>query len=136
VTYDGDIYEQGTLSGGYINQSIMVLPQYAELQGIDERIKRERGNFDGQRQKYENYQRAMNEYRNKQKELESRVNRREKIKTKLMNISLNIKKRDFKKELEDIEAKLRELQKQKEDRTAKIEELKSSIKTHKVKSIK
>jgi len=49
VTYDGDIYEQGTLSGGYVNQSIMVLPQYAELQGIEERIKRERSNFDGQR---------------------------------------------------------------------------------------
>jgi len=78
----------------------------------------------------------MNEYRNKQKELEGRVNRREKIKTKLMNISLNIKKRDFKKEVEDIEIKLKELQKQKEDRIAKIEELRSSVKSHKVKSIK
>ena len=41
----------------------------------------------------------MNEFRNKQKELDGKNNRREKIKNKLMNVSLNIKKRDFTKEL-------------------------------------
>lgn len=34
VTYDGDIYEQGTLSGGYINNSNFILPRYAELHEI------------------------------------------------------------------------------------------------------
>jgi structural maintenance of chromosome 2 len=29
VTYDGDIYEQGTLSGGYMNQNSFILPQFA-----------------------------------------------------------------------------------------------------------
>ena len=32
VTYDGDIYEQGTLSGGYMNMSNLILPQFAQLQ--------------------------------------------------------------------------------------------------------
>lgn len=39
VTYDGDIYEQGTLSGGYMNQNAMILPHYAELQEIEGRVK-------------------------------------------------------------------------------------------------
>jgi hypothetical protein len=37
-----------------------------------------------------------------------------------MNISLNLKKRDFKKELDDIETKLKELEKQKADHLEKI----------------
>lgn len=60
VTYDGDIYEMGTLSGGYLNQSNMILPQYNELCLIDEAIKKEKAGFDSQKQKYENYQRASN----------------------------------------------------------------------------
>jgi hypothetical protein len=52
VTYDGDIYEQGTLSGGYLNQNNMILPQYNELCFIDEAIKKERTGFDSQKQKY------------------------------------------------------------------------------------
>jgi chromosome segregation ATPase len=67
VTYDGDIYEQGTLSGGYINQTGMILPQYGELCRIEDAIKREKAGFDEQKQKYENYQKAMNEFKNKQK---------------------------------------------------------------------
>lgn len=35
VTYDGDVYEQGTLSGGYINQTSMILPHYGELVSLD-----------------------------------------------------------------------------------------------------
>ena len=35
VTYDGDVYEQGTLSGGYINQTSMILPHYGELISLD-----------------------------------------------------------------------------------------------------
>lgn len=38
VTYEGDIYEQGTLSGGYMNQSTMILPQFGELQEIELKI--------------------------------------------------------------------------------------------------
>ena len=60
VTYDGDIYEQGTLSGGYLSQNAMILPQYNELCQIDEVIKKEKGAFDAQKHKYENYQRASN----------------------------------------------------------------------------
>jgi chromosome segregation ATPase len=60
VTYDGDIYEQGTLSGGYISQAAMILPQYNELCQIDEAIKKEKSGFDSQKQKYENFQKAMN----------------------------------------------------------------------------
>lgn len=52
----------------------------------------------------------MNDFKNKQKQLDNRINRRDKIKNKLMNISLNLKKRDFKKELDDIETKLKQLQ--------------------------
>jgi chromosome segregation ATPase len=29
VTYEGDVYEQGTLSGGYMNLSNLILPQFA-----------------------------------------------------------------------------------------------------------
>ena len=29
VTFDGDIYENGSLSGGYINQINFILPQYS-----------------------------------------------------------------------------------------------------------
>jgi predicted nucleic acid-binding Zn-ribbon protein len=53
-----------------------------------------------------------------------------------MNISLNIKKRDFNKELQDIEAKLKELHKQHQDRHSKIAELRASLNSHKLKSIK
>jgi len=60
VTYDGDVYEQGTLSGGFINQNSMILPKYGELSKIEEDIKREKTLFDAQKQKYENYQRALN----------------------------------------------------------------------------
>jgi structural maintenance of chromosome 2 len=67
VTYDGDIYEQGTLSGGYISQAGMILPQYNELCQFDDAIKKERAGFEAHKQKYENYQRASNEFRNKQK---------------------------------------------------------------------
>lgn len=84
----------------------MILPKYSELSKIEEDIKRERTSFDVQKQKYENYQRALNEYKNRQKELDSRINRRDKIKNKLLNISLNLKKRDFKKEMDDIETKI------------------------------
>lgn len=80
----------------------MILPAYSEILDIDEKIKKERAIFDGQRAKYETYQKAMNDYRSRQKDLENRITRRDKIKNKLMNISLNIKKRDFKMELADI----------------------------------
>jgi len=52
VTYDGDVYEQGTLSGGYMNFSNMILPHFAELQEIESRIQKERSQFDVKRQKY------------------------------------------------------------------------------------
>jgi len=48
--------------------------------------------------------------------MENKQNRREKIKNKLMNISLNIKKRDFQKELSDIEEKIKDLMQQKLDK--------------------
>jgi len=48
--------------------------------------------------------------------MENKQNRREKIKNKLMNISLNIKKRDFQKELSDIEEKIKDLMQQKQDK--------------------
>ena len=38
VTYEGDIFEQGTLSGGYMNQANMILPQYNQLREVEERI--------------------------------------------------------------------------------------------------
>ena len=62
----------------------------------------EKVNYDSQKVKYENFQRSMNEYRNKQKELENNIGRREKIKAKIMNMTLNIKKRDFTREMQDI----------------------------------
>ena len=45
----------------------------------------------------------MNQYRYKQKEMDNKINRKQKIKNKLMNMSLNLKKRDFVKEMTDIE---------------------------------
>lgn len=120
VTYDGDIYEQGTLSGGYVNQTAMILPQYGELCHIDESIKKQRAGFEVQKQKYEAYQKAVNEFRNKQKELDSRISRRDKIKNKLMNISLNLKKRDFKKQMADIQTKVKQLESERADHQSKI----------------
>ena len=39
VTYDGQSYEQGTLSGGYIDQKSLILPNYAELMEVDAKIR-------------------------------------------------------------------------------------------------
>ena len=91
----------------------MILPKYGELSKIEEDIKREKTLFDAQKQKYENYQRALNQYKNRQKELDSRINRRDKIKNKLLNFSLNLKQRDFRKEMDDIETKINQLLKEK-----------------------
>ena len=53
-----------------------------------------------------------------------------------MNMSLNIKKRDFDKEIQDIEEKLKQLNEEKQVRTNRINEMKSSLKNRKVKSVK
>jgi hypothetical protein len=50
-----------------MNQNSMILPQFSDLQDIETKIKQERSQFESQRQKYEDYQRVMNDYRNKQK---------------------------------------------------------------------
>jgi chromosome segregation ATPase len=60
----------------------------------------------------------------------------DKIKNKLMNMSLSINKRDFTKELEDIESKVQQLHQEKTERSTKMNELKNSLKTKKVKSVK
>jgi hypothetical protein len=41
--------------------------------------------------------------------MENKISRREKIKNKLMNMTLNIKKRDFHREMDDIELKIKQL---------------------------
>lgn len=136
VTYDGDVYEQGTLSGGYMNMKNMILPVYGDYQEIQAKINKEKGAFDQKRQVYEEYQRKMNEFRSKQKDLEAKTIRRDKIKNKLMNMELNIKKRDFNAEIDDIQGKIKELQKEKEIRSNKVAQLRSSLKNRNVKSVK
>lgn len=35
VTYDGDVYEFGTLTGGQNSNQVMILPQYSQLKEIE-----------------------------------------------------------------------------------------------------
>lgn len=46
MTYDGDVFERGTLTGGYTNTNSLVLNSYNELRGIERKIAEEQGNID------------------------------------------------------------------------------------------
>ena len=135
VTYDGDVFEQGTLSGGYMNQSSMILPQYKQLRGIEEKIKKEKAGFEGERVKYEAYQKEMIAVRNMQRNLEAKTTRRDKLKNKLLNMELQVKKKDFDKELTDIEAKMKELEAERQEHLSKAEQQKKNLQGKKVKSV-
>ena len=100
--------------------SSLILPQFAELQELETKIKQEKGLVDGKRQQYEDYQGSLNHFRNKQKELDGKTNRREKIKNKLLNMSVNIKQRDFTQEMADIEDKVRQLFEENKVRTSRL----------------
>lgn len=135
VTYDGDVFEQGTLSGGYMNQSSMILPQYKQLREIEEKIKKEKAGFEGERVKYEAYQKEMIAVRNMQRNLEAKTTRRDKLKNKLLNMELQVKKKDFDKELTDIEAKMKELEAERQEHLSKAEQQKKNLQGKKVKSV-
>lgn len=45
VTYDGDIFEKGTLTGGHINQNSLVLNIYNDFREIENKINEERKKF-------------------------------------------------------------------------------------------
>lgn len=76
MTYDGDVFERGTLTGGYTNTNSLVLNSYNELRGIERKIAEEQGNIDEKRKLYTKYLGELNRYKNDKKEIELKVNRR------------------------------------------------------------
>ncbi len=67
--------------------------------------------------------------------MENKISRREKIKNKLMNMTLNIKKRDFHREMDDIELKIKQLHEDRQAHNQKLNELKAAFKNKNVKSM-
>jgi len=62
VTYDGDVYEPGTLTGGSDSNQQFILPRYRDLREIDERINVLKVDFDKKSKEYQDYTNKINQY--------------------------------------------------------------------------
>lgn len=62
MTYDGDVYEPGTLTGGSDMNQQFILPRYRDLREIDERINVLRVDFERKTKEYQDYNNKMNQY--------------------------------------------------------------------------
>lgn len=62
MTYDGDVYEPGTLTGGSDSNQQFILPRYRDLREIDERINVLKVDFDKKSKEYQDYTNKLNQY--------------------------------------------------------------------------
>ena len=62
MTYDGDVYEPGTLTGGSDMNQQFILPRYRDLREIYERINVLRVDFERKTKEYQDYNNKMNQY--------------------------------------------------------------------------
>ncbi len=62
MTYDGDVYEPGTLTGGSDSNQQFILPRYRDLREIDERINVLKVDFDKKSKEYQDYTNKINQY--------------------------------------------------------------------------
>lgn len=62
VTYDGDVYEPGTLTGGSDMNQQFLLPRYRDLREIDDRINLLKTEFDQKNKHYQDYNSKINNY--------------------------------------------------------------------------
>lgn len=62
MTYDGDVYEPGTLTGGSDSNQQFILPRYRDLREIDERINSLKVDFDKKSKEYQDYTNKLNQY--------------------------------------------------------------------------
>ena len=58
VTFDGDILEPGTYTGGHMKMGELLISQYRELRYIDEKIREEMQKFQVDKERYNTYLRG------------------------------------------------------------------------------
>lgn len=55
VTYDGDVFERGTLTGGHTNPNTLILGVYGEFREVENKIREERKKFETEKSAYMEY---------------------------------------------------------------------------------
>lgn len=106
VTFDGDILEPGTLTGGHMKMGQLLIATYRELREVEDKIKEERRKFEGDKTAYVEYKKRYEEYKEKKKDLEAKKTRRQKIKQRITNLTLTMKKRNFEQEIAAIDERI------------------------------
>ena len=79
------------------------------MKDIEDKINEERKKYNEDRKKYVEYEKQQEEYKLRKKDLEGKKARREKIKQRITNLSLSMKKRNFKEEINAINQRIQEL---------------------------
>ncbi len=64
VTYDGDVYEPGTMTGGSDMNTQFILPRYRDLRLIDEKIYALKEEYDLKHKHFHDYNEKMIRYNN------------------------------------------------------------------------
>lgn len=64
VTYDGDVYEPGTMTGGSDMNTQFILPRYRDLRLIDEKINALKEEYDLKNKQFHDYNERLNRYNN------------------------------------------------------------------------
>ena len=64
VTYDGDVYEPGTMTGGSDMNTQFILPRYRDLRLIDEKIHALKEEYDLKNKQFHDYNERISRYNN------------------------------------------------------------------------
>ena len=76
VTFDGDVLQPGTLTGGHMKMGDLLISSYRQLRGVDEKLKEEERKYDEDRKVDFEYQKKVEEYKLMKKDLEAKRLRR------------------------------------------------------------
>jgi chromosome segregation ATPase len=69
VTYDGDVYEPGTMTGGSDMNTQFILPRYRDLRLIDEKIQQLKEEYDYKHKLFQDYNERLSRYNNLEKDV-------------------------------------------------------------------